>query len=388
MSAETPMTDEVKTVAEKIPSWAQILMTELRSMKSHTKENMWNMKACTDLLYTFVVNWDNPTSTTSADTAILTSAVATSSSFQESVNCTNGLTLKQLIAAMSVNQHSKQCLFDSLRFRGKRVEFRPWLQQIIAKLSVNMSDDNAGVQFWYLHSQLEGLALSQVTPWIAACIKSNEVLNRTIIEELINQLQHAYNDSESKKRATHTLKTLKQMRKPFARHLATFEQMLLKAEGLKWDDAVKKTFLSNSLDTTLMWALIVISISVLYDEYITLLQWVSHNLDSIQKAVTQERCMTTIIITQQSHSDNMNWELIEHIIVTVTETEERRRAQWVSEKKMVKHHTKQLCMHCKDNGHFIKDCKLLPAVQPCAINVAAAETVKKATEEEKNSEKE
>jgi len=65
------------------------------------------------------------------------------------------------------------------------------------------------------------------------CIKSNEVLNYTIIEKLINQLQHAYNDSELKKKATLTLKTLKQMRKPFAKHLTTFEQMLLKAEGLK-----------------------------------------------------------------------------------------------------------------------------------------------------------
>ncbi len=96
------------------------------------------------------------------------------------------------------------------------------------------------------------------------------------------------------------------MRKPFARHLTTFKQTLLKAEGLKWDDAVKKTFLSNSLDITLTRALVVISIPVLYDEYITLLQRVSHNLNSIQKAVTQERHMTTIIITQQSHTNNMN----------------------------------------------------------------------------------
>ncbi len=116
-------------------------------MKSYTKEDMWNMKACMNLLYIFVMNWDNLTSTTSAGTAISTSAVATSSSSQEPVNCTNGLTLKQLIAAMSVNWHSKQCLSDSLRFEEKRVEFRPWLQQIIAKLSVNMSDNNAGVQF-------------------------------------------------------------------------------------------------------------------------------------------------------------------------------------------------------------------------------------------------
>jgi len=46
-------------------------------------------------------------SATSVDTVISTSAVATLSSSQESVNCTNSLTLKQLIAAMSVNQHLK-----------------------------------------------------------------------------------------------------------------------------------------------------------------------------------------------------------------------------------------------------------------------------------------
>jgi len=136
------------------------------------------------------------------------------------------------------------------------------------------------------------------------------------------------------------LKALKQKRKPFAKHLITFEQTLLKAKDLKWNDAVKKTFLNNSLDTTLMWALIVISISVLYDEYIILLQWVSHNLNSIQKTVTQECYMTTIIIMQQSHTNNMNWELTEHIIVTVTETEEKHRAQWVLKKKVAKHHMK------------------------------------------------
>ncbi len=130
------------------------------------------------------------------------------------------------------------------------------------------------------------MTLSQITPWIVICIKLNEVLNHTIIEKLINQLQHAYNNSKLKKRATHILKALKQKEKSFAKHLIIFEQTLLKAEDLKWDDAVKKTFLNNSLDITLTQALIVISISVSYDEYIILLQWVSHNLNSIQKTVT------------------------------------------------------------------------------------------------------
>jgi len=196
-----------------------------------------------------------------------------------------------------------------------------------------------------------------------------------------------YNDSELKKKVTHTLRALKQKEKSFTKYLTTFEQMLLKAKGLKWDDAVKKTFLNNSLDTTLMRALNVISISVLYDEYITLLQWVSHNLNSIQKAVTQECHMTTTIIMQQSHTDNMNWELTEHIIVTATETKERCKAQWVSEKKVTEHYMKQLCMCCENNSHFIKNCKLLSAVQPCIINVVTAETVKKTTEKEENSKK-
>jgi len=64
-------------------------------------------------------------------------------------------------------------------------------------------------------------------------IKSNEASNHTIIEELINQLQHVYNNLKSRERATCILKALKQKEKPFARHLTTFEQTLLKVKGLK-----------------------------------------------------------------------------------------------------------------------------------------------------------
>ena len=251
-----------------------------------------------------------------------------------------------------------------------------------------MSDNNVSVQFWYLHSQLKELTLSQVTPWIAVCIKSNEALNHTIIEELINQLQHVYNNSESRKRATHILKALKQKEKSFTRHLITFEQTLLKAEGLKWDDAVKKTFFSNSLNVMLMWALIATSISVLYDEYIILLQQVSHNLKSIQKAVTQECCTMITIITQQFYTDFMNWESIEHVSVTAAKTEKKHRTQWVSEKKVTECHTKQLCMWCEENEHFVRECKLLLTVWPWTINVTAAETAKKTTETDENLKKE
>jgi len=61
------------------------------------------MKACTDFLYIFMINWDNHMSATPVDTAILTSAVATSSFSQEFINCMNSFTLKQLIVTISAN---------------------------------------------------------------------------------------------------------------------------------------------------------------------------------------------------------------------------------------------------------------------------------------------
>jgi len=56
-----------------------------------------------------------------------------------------------------------------------------------------------------------------------AYIKLNKVLNCMIIEKLINQLQHVYDDSELKKKATCILRALKQKERPFARHLTTFK---------------------------------------------------------------------------------------------------------------------------------------------------------------------
>ncbi len=93
-----------------------------------------------------------------------------------------------------------------------------------------------------------------------------------------------------------------------------------------------------------MQALIATSISVLYNEYITLLQQISYNLKSIQKAVTQECHMMITIITQQFYTDFMNWESTEHVSVTAAKTEKKHRAQWGSKKKVTECNMKWLCM--------------------------------------------
>jgi hypothetical protein len=190
-----PMTDEVKTIADKILSWAQILMTELCSMKSHTKRTCRTWR----LIWIFFTSlwWIESILHQSHQQIQLSqhqllqhhlfsriSQLYKQSHFR-AAHCSNECELTLKVVSLWLTQIWR-----------KRVKFRPWLQQIVAKLNVNMSDNNVSMQFWYLHSQLKELTLSQVTSWITACIKSNKVLNCTIIEKLINQLWHVYNDSK------------------------------------------------------------------------------------------------------------------------------------------------------------------------------------------------
>jgi len=98
MSEKTPITEEIEFTAEKISSWAQILIKELCSMKSHMKEKMQNMKNHTDHLYTFMTDQADLTSVTSADIT-----VSTSFSPQESVNCISSFFMKQFMTEMRVN---------------------------------------------------------------------------------------------------------------------------------------------------------------------------------------------------------------------------------------------------------------------------------------------
>jgi hypothetical protein len=53
-----------------------------------------------------------------------------------------------------------------------------------------------------------------------------------IIEKLINQL-HTCTMTQNQRKSNSYLKSFKTERKPFAKHLTTFEQTLLKAKGLK-----------------------------------------------------------------------------------------------------------------------------------------------------------
>lgn len=168
--------------------------------------------------------------------------------------------------------------------------------------------------------------LSEITLWIMTWVKNHEILIYIIINKLINQLQHTYNDSELKKWVIHNFKAFKQKNKSFIKYLIIFKHILMKAEDLEWYDTVKKIYFDNNLNVTFIRVLITILISSLYNDYVVLLQWVNHNLKFIIKFNTSEQCTIITIIIQQLHSNSINWELTNYIYLIMTDIDEKHWA--------------------------------------------------------------
>ncbi len=146
--------------------------------------------------------------------------------------------------------------------------------------------------------------------------------------------------------------------------------------------------LATAWDATLIRALIATPMPSLYNEYITLLQRVSHNLESIAKSAIQEHHTTTTTTMQQSHTDGMDWEPTGHASVAATGAEGKRRACWATEKELADRCTRKDCLRCGGSDHFVAGCELLPTVRPRATNVPVAGSVEKVMEEDEDSGKE
>ena len=79
---------------------------------------------------------------------------------------------------------------------------------------------------------------------------------------------------------------MKQGTQSFASYLAEFERTLLDADGGDWPEHVKKAFLDNGISNDLHKAMVASSLPDTYQEYCSVLQTVSYNLEALR---TRER---------------------------------------------------------------------------------------------------
>jgi len=269
-------------------------------------------------------------------------------------------TADDLLGMLRTNQQRKR-LPDPPLYEGKRSEFKPWLAQIWAKLSVDMDNEPGNVRFWYVHSRLGGAALGQVTPWVSVMVERKTTLDGDTLDGLIQQLRNAYDDPESVGRAVRKLDTLQQGTSSFAKYLARFERTLLQAGGITWDDTVKKAFLSRGLSVDIQRTLLAVPTPASYADYCSQLHMVSQNLEAMRTRERREWRPLSPPRPSTQAADSMEWEPTRTTQVAPVRGGNPKGSQAKQKKEQPKKEQPRketrACFKCGKAGHIVRDCK-------------------------------
>lgn len=241
-------------------------------------------------------------------------------------------------------------------------ELRPWLTQAYAKLEVDLGLFSESEKFWYINSRLRGKAAGQVEAWITA----NKRDGIYSVEALFDQLRLAYDNPETMENAARKLCTMKQ-EGSFAMFLPDFQRTMLEAGGLHWDDQVKKIFLNMAIAMELEEALVGTRTPATYTEYCKLLHTVSNNLEWLRARKRRENELSirnvtgsfTENLTRISSTEDMGWSSTSVTSSSTRTSNEKRRAQWVSQATMKERREKGACFRCGGIGHRRDNCSLL-----------------------------
>ena len=273
----------------------------------------------------------------------------------------------------------KRHLPDPSEFYGNKTDFLAWLSQMNTKLEIDKADNTEFIHFWYLHSQLRDHTLSQITSWVESIRTCADVR----VRDIIAQLHLVYKDSQLAERVTQRLNSLRQeKKKSFTDYSTRFDCILLKAEGLLWTDQVKRIFLTNRLSMKLRRALVTTSLPASYKACCSVLHSVSVSLKLLhrQEQRLNNFCMRTTASSEAQGANQMNWEPASAIQVMSTQT---KQTVWVSERELKWQRETGCCFWCEQTSHWVKNCKLLPAVHSQAgVNTTLPVTEALSSEEE------
>ena len=113
-------------------------------------------------------------------------------------------------------------------YHGIKAEFRFWLTQAQAKLSVDLGHFSEADRFSYIHNRLREKALGQVEAWVQAMIQ----FGTCSVKDFIAQLRLAYDNPELLEIAVRKLNDMKQGNKPFSAFISGFEKTMLETGSL------------------------------------------------------------------------------------------------------------------------------------------------------------
>jgi hypothetical protein len=324
------------TPATEMPAWAEHLMNRLEAIELRTRELA--RSAASPTAQTLPAQTPEDQQTNDQDHR---------GGPQSDTN--------DLLSMLRATQQRKR-LPDPSAFEGKRSEFRPWLAQVWAKLSVDMGNEPGDVRFWYVHSRLSGAALGQITPWVSALVDKKTTLDGDALDNLIQQLRNAYDNPESVERAVRKLDSLQQGTSSFAKYLARFERTLLEEGGLSWDDTVKKAFLTRGLSVEIQRTLLAVPTPATYTDYCSQLHLVSRNLEAIRVKEKKEWRPSPQPRPVAPAAESMEWEPTGATQVAATSIKRSEFQKNRGRKKEKRGKETRSCFKCGKAGHIVRDC--------------------------------
>jgi hypothetical protein len=235
-------------------------------------------------------------------------------------------------------------------------------------------------QVYYAYSRLRGKASQRVLPWLLARQKSETPV---LWAEFSAVLDKAFGDPDRQRKALVRVNTMKQGRRDFEEFLNEFDEELLNAGGINWDDNQKKALLDTAINVELLKAMVGIKQEDSYDDYCNQLREINHNLQRVARLTrkgSHAAVPTHVARTKPAGSsdrtgtpDQMDWEATHAQIAALQKevaalrakgTKAPRKASQAPAEEKQKRLSEGKCLRCGDPDHFVRECPIKPTRRP------------------------
>ena len=216
---------------------------------------------------------------------------------------------------------------------------------------------NEELKTHYIITRTKGQAFDALRAHVQALMDGKLTASTT---KLWEQLDKFFQDPTVKQKALHYLRTTKQGRGDFLRHVQIFDLKFHEAGMDVTDDAQKIDYLKNSLNKELLkyQAGYQPAQNETYDSFVQRMRVTWENLKAVEQLSSKRPTFTSPFPSNTSRTtDEMDW------TPTIGATKPRTtREDWGSSAEVAKRRQEGRCLRCGKRGHRVKDCNApLPA---------------------------
>ncbi|CBF89606.1 hypothetical protein AN0376.2 [Aspergillus nidulans FGSC A4] len=197
---------------------------------------------------------------------------------------------------------------------------------------------------YYAYSRMRGKASQRVLPWLLARQKSETPV---LWAEFSAVLDKAFGDPDRQRKALVRVNTIKQGRRDFEEFLNEFDEELLNAGGINWDDNQKKALLDTAINVELLKAM----------------GWLTRKGSHAAVPMHVARTRPAGGSDRTGTPDQMDWEATHAQIAALQKevaalrmkgTRTPRKASQAPAEEKQKRLSEGKCLRCGDPDHFVQ----------------------------------